>query len=388
MKLLNYIILIALFLAPLPGFAQSVNVLDLSIVPDTEGERVTITLNQPASYRPFLLEDPARLVVDLPPFAWGVPAASLQNYQGNLVRNIRYARFNAQTSRIVFDLSQRVELSDNTTGNGSRPSRELVFHLRGTGEMETAPVSGTSFGQVPLPEGKPSPLASWKKPLIIIDAGHGGKDTGAIGRERTREKDITLQYARELARVLNESGRFEAKLTRDDDRFILLRDRVKIAREQKGDLFLSIHADSAPTIQARGLSVYTLSEEASDKEAAALAVQENKVDVLAGFDLSHEDHDVANILIDLAQRDTTNKSITLAESMVQAMQGKIALLPNTHRFAGFAVLTAPDMPAVLIEIGFLSNPKEEKLIKTTQHRREVVEGIMRGIEKYFAIPRE
>ncbi len=393
MKLLRYIVFVAFILiaqAVCAAPADRIVVADLQLNVENGDEIITIYTNAPVSYRAFTLDNPARFVVDLPPFNWHVSAAKVSHYNGRLIRNIRYARFDRETSRIVFDLNDNIAFTDNNTGRDKTKILRFTLHAEAgnhennkRGSHNSLYSAATGFKAIPIPVVKPDPLQSWKKPLIIIDAGHGGKDSGAIGRKHTKEKDITLLYARELAAALNNSGKFRAKLTRHDDRFILLRERIKIARKLGGDIFLSIHADSAPTIRARGLSIYTLSEEASDEEAAALAARENKVDILAGVDLSHEDKDVANILIDLAQRDTKNKSIMLADSLVSALRGNIKLLPNTHRFAGFAVLKAPDIPSALIEIGFLSNPKEEQLIKTAHYRQKVIKYLIQGIEDYI-----
>ncbi len=222
-----------------------------------------------------------------------------------------------------------------------------------------------------------------QKPLIIIDPGHGGVDPGTTGPNGVNEKDVVLQFAKALKARLLKSGHYRVELTRETDEFIMLRQRVKIARDKKADLFISMHADSAPEAAARGLSVYTLSEKSSDEEAAALAARENKSDVLAGMDLSEERQDVADILISLAQRDTANRSSQLADLLVYSLDGKVRLLSNSHRFAGFAVLKAPDIPSALIELGFLSHPQEEKQLKTASYRQTVVDGIASGVESYF-----
>jgi N-acetylmuramoyl-L-alanine amidase len=347
-------------------------------------DHVHIQLNKEVTYSAFLLDAPSRLVVDLPPFRWQADTKLLANYHGTLVKNIRYARFNDETSRIVFDLTAPVTLNKISAG----PTSEVLLSLTSAGEHSPVTAQPANekgqFSVIPLPITKPEALGRWEKPVIVIDAGHGGKDTGAIGRGGSYEKHIVLEYARDLAEALIDTGEFHARLTRKGDYFILLRDRVKLAREAKADIFLSLHADSAPSIKARGLSVYTLSEEASDKEAAALAERENKAGILEGVDLTHENKDVANILIDLAQRDTKNKSIILADHVVESLDGQITLLPNTHRYAGFAVLTAPDIPSALIEVGFLSHPKEEYIIQKRTYRKKVIEGIVRGLQKYFA----
>jgi len=222
-----------------------------------------------------------------------------------------------------------------------------------------------------------------RKPVVVIDPGHGGVDPGAKGPSGVWEKQITLGYAKALREALLKTGRYNVVLTRDDDRFILLRQRVELARKAGGAVFVSLHADAAPEASLRGLSVYTLSEKASDVEAEALAARENKADVVAGMDLTHESNDVAGILISLAQRESMNKSALLADQLVMHIAGKSPLLRNTHRFAGFAVLKAPDIPSVLVEIGFLTNAKDEKRIQTKSNRDALVQGMVRGIDAYF-----
>jgi N-acetylmuramoyl-L-alanine amidase len=220
-------------------------------------------------------------------------------------------------------------------------------------------------------------------PMVVIDAGHGGVDPGTIGPNNTQEKDVVLEYAKALKAKLLQTKRYRVLLTRSDDEFIMLRKRVEIARKAGASLFISLHADSAEEALARGLSVYTVSEKASDKEAAALAARENKSDIIGGMDLSDERPDVADILISLAQRETKNNSATFADLLVIKLGDKVRLLPNSHRFAGFAVLKAPDIPSVLIEVGFLSHPQEEKELKTKQYRDKVIDGIASGIDMFF-----
>ena len=219
-----------------------------------------------------------------------------------------------------------------------------------------------------------------KKKIIVLDPGHGGKDPGAIGYSGVYEKNITL--AMELKVILEKEG-YKVHLTRSTDIFIPLRDRVKIARKYNADLFMSIHADSAVNRSAKGLSVYTLSETASDKEAAALAERENKADVVAGLNLLEHSKEVSDILINLAQRETMNRSSEFASFMVQEMRKSVKLRDNTHRFAGFAVLKAPDVPSVLLEMGYLSNRTEERLLKQKDYRRKLAVSTSKAVEKYF-----
>ncbi len=220
-------------------------------------------------------------------------------------------------------------------------------------------------------------------PLVMLDPGHGGIDPGCIGTTGIYEKDIALSTAHEFARQLGASGRFRVKLTRGDDEFVPLTERVERARAAGADLFLSIHADALPEEHMRGASVFTLSEQASDKEAAALAARENKADVVGGVDLSHHAPDVSDILFDLARRETNNESIKLARDLVSELGQRVRLLNHTHRSAGFAVLKAPDIPSALVEIGCLSNREEETLLQNPAYQRRLATGLVQSVDDFF-----
>ena len=226
---------------------------------------------------------------------------------------------------------------------------------------------------------RPRPLRA-----IAIDPGHGGIDPGAVGPDGLYEKAITLATAVELARQLDATGRFRAVLTRDRDAFVPLRERVARARAHRVELFLSIHADALPDSTLRGLSVYTLSDQASDREAALLAIRENKENFVGGVKLSREPPVIGSILLDLARRQTNNSSLVLARAVVSELGRMVPLLEKPHRAAGFAVLTAPDVPSVLVELGCLSNPREEHLLQEPRYRRLLVQGLLRAIDDYFA----
>ncbi|MFZ5791606.1 MAG: N-acetylmuramoyl-L-alanine amidase [Pseudomonadota bacterium] len=245
----------------------------------------------------------------------------------------------------------------------------------------SAPAAVALLG-FPPPIKPPAPERA-KVPLVMIDPGHGGADPGTIGTSGLYEKTLTLMMARELKRQLEATRRYRIQLTRDDDVFVPLRDRIAIARAAHADLFISLHADSHDNAAQRGATVYTLSETASDAEAAALAAKENKSDLIAGVDLSNENEVVTSILIDLAQRETKNQSARLAEYVVQEMARNTLLNRNTHRFAGFAVLKAPDVPSVLIELGYLSNAKDEKLLRTSSYRHKLGTALVRALDDYF-----
>ena len=208
-------------------------------------------------------------------------------------------------------------------------------------------------------------------------------DPGATGVSGIYEKYITYSMARELQHQLEKTGHYRVHLTRDRDVFIPLRERTAIARQMNADLFISLHADVVKDSDIRGLSVYTVSQTASDAEAQALADKENKADLIAGIDLSHESTDVTNILIDLAQRETMNRSAGFAGAIVEELGHDTPLLANTHRFAGFAVLKSPDVPAVLIEMGYLSNTIDEKNLRQPEYRAKLAHAISRAVERYF-----
>lgn len=231
--------------------------------------------------------------------------------------------------------------------------------------------------------GSMAPLLD-NRPLIAVDPGHGGTDPGATSVGGVFEKQLTLKIGQALRDELQATGRFRVVMTREDDRFVPLRERVAKARAKGAAVFVSLHADVLSDPDIAGLSVYTLSETASDKEAEALAVKENKADVITGVDLSAQPAEVTRTLIDLAQRETNGLSVSLARSLVRELGAETKLLPQTHRSAGFAVLTAPDIPSVLIELGYLSNRDDEAGLRAPDHQKQLARGIRRALEAYFA----
>lgn len=231
---------------------------------------------------------------------------------------------------------------------------------------------------------KPEPKHRDKKHVVVLDPGHGGADPGTIGISGIYEKHLTLSMARELKKRLERTGRFKVLLTRDRDIFIRLRDRVQMARDAKAELFISIHANSVRNKKIKGSAVYTLSEKASDSEAQELAEKENKADLIAGVDLTYETPEVTSILIDLAQRESMNQSARFAATLVKELRRITKVLRNSHRFAGFAVLKAPDVPSVLFEMGFLSNLSDERALRSRKYRARLAATVVRSAEAYFA----
>jgi N-acetylmuramoyl-L-alanine amidase len=222
-----------------------------------------------------------------------------------------------------------------------------------------------------------------KRQTIVIDAGHGGIDPGCVGRIGTYEKDVVLSTALDLARQLEASKRFKVYMSRTDDSFVPLGERVARARSRNADLFLSIHADALPIANARGASVFTLSEKASDREAAAVAERENKSDMVAGINFGTQDPEVNEILFDLTRRQTNNMSIRLAQRLVTELGHRVKLLKNTHRSASFVVLKAPDIPSALVEIGCLSNRDEERALCQPSYQHAVAAALQRSVNDYF-----
>jgi N-acetylmuramoyl-L-alanine amidase len=220
--------------------------------------------------------------------------------------------------------------------------------------------------------------------VVALDPGHGGIDPGAISPHGFYEKNITLATAHDLAQLLEASGRYRPVLTRWRDVYVPLEDRVARARKAGAEVFLSIHVDALPDSAIHGLAVYTLSEQASDREAAVLASRENKDDFMPGVHLSRQPREIAAILLDLTRRHTNNRSLMLAHAIVEELGHVVPLLEQPHRSAAFVVLMAPDIPSALVELGCLSNPKEERQLTRASYQRRLAEGLMRAIDAYFA----
>lgn len=357
--------------------------------------RVVLDLSDNLQFSLFTLADPYRVVIDLPEMEWEFRDQGVVGGDG-LIGAVRYGLFRPGNSRLVLDLSGPAEVSKAFVlppggGLGWRFVLDLArttpaeflrtagpAHRIGALDWQAQPAPQEAAVRVP-----DDPRTANRKPVIVLDPGHGGVDPGAIGVSGVYEKNITLAAAREFRTLLEATGRYEVHLTRDRDVFLRLRDRITVARRHNADLFVSIHADSIKNPSVRGLAVYTLSEKASDGEAAALAEAENKADIIAGIDLSHESAEVTNILIDLAQRETLNLSSHMAQVVVSELKRDVRLLPRSHRFAGFAVLKAPDVASILVELGYLSNADEERLLRTAEYRGKLGRAFVRAVDHFF-----
>ena len=388
-----FVVVAYLLMSALPAAAAQIS--GLRIGQGIGTVRIVFDADSQFDYKVFLLSEPRRLVVDTQNVEVS-PKIEKECEPNSFVSGTRLGTAGLGGVRVVFDLQKPAVVKKVfMLPPQSKFSWRFVIDLEVASEREFAAKVGNdhAFSNDSYDSNRTSvkTVSSSKaaisqrraKKVIVLDPGHGGVDPGAIGVSGVYEKNITLAMARELKAELDKSGKYTVYLTRSRDVFIPLRDRVKIARRYDADLFLSIHADSAANRKATGLSVYTLSETASDKEAAALAEKENKADIVAGLNFAEHSKEVSDVLLNLAQRETLNRSSELATFMVQEMRKSTHTLDNTHRFAGFAVLKAPDVPSVLMELGYLSNRSEEKLLQQKSYRKKLAASAVRAIDKYF-----
>jgi N-acetylmuramoyl-L-alanine amidase len=380
-------------------------VLSARIGEHSDRTRFVIELSDPVRMRVFTLADPNRVVIDLPEVLWRLQDAARPTGK-NAVKSYRYGPFRPGNSRFVIDLNSPVSVAEPMIlppqdGYGYRVvldlfpttqekfaasagwpadvrAREVAAENLAVATAPTTGLAGTPAPNAPVPGPRPS------KKIIVLDAGHGGIDTGTTGINGTYEKDLVLDVALRLGRVLAKRG-YEVHFTRSTDIYIPLGERVAISRADHADLFISLHADSNPDASVSGASVYTLSERGSDREAAALARKENQSDAIAGVDLTQQDSPVASILIDLAQRDTINRSSRFAVTALGQLGSATDILPREpHRSAAFVVLKAPDVPAVLIELGYQSNAHDAGQMSTSAWRDGVADAIAGAVDRNFA----
>jgi N-acetylmuramoyl-L-alanine amidase len=358
--------------------ANAANIIkDIRTGQQPDGLRLVIDGTNKFDYDAFLLDNPNRLVIDVKDAKIEGKPKILKN---KLVSEIRYGDLNSvKGKRIVFVLKGNVDIKKKfiLEPSNSQKNWRLVIDLSTGGESITSSKATVSNN---------TNRSIMRKKIIVLDPGHGGKDPGAIGRSyKTYEKNITLQMGKELKRQLEAKG-YKVYLTRSTDIFIPLRRRVAIARGYHADLFISIHADSTVNRKAQGFSIYTLSETASDKEAEALAERENKADIIDGMDFSDNSPEINDVLISLSQNDSRNKSSKFATYVVNEVRRNIKLVNNAHKFAGFAVLKAPDVPSVLLEMGYLSNYTEEKQLRQPVYRKKIANHMVKAVDRYFNDP--
>ena len=377
-------------LAPAALAADAIKASEFTMAGDAMKMRVVLQFDREPDPKWFLLRGPHRLVIDLPQTAFVVESKSLK--ARGLVTNVRYGGLNEGTSRLILTAKgpfavDKVDVIANENGQGFRlvadisasSDREFDQALAEQAQTTGSTVSTKKGDRVVKPVTDPG-----KRFVVVVDAGHGGIDGGAEGRNGTIEKTITLAFALELRNKLAKTGKYDVYLTRDTDEFLRLDERVRIARQHEADLFISVHADTINRKGIRGATVYTVSDKASDAEAEATADRENLSDTLAGIEMNEENHEVADILVDLIRRETHTFSVRFARSLVGELSPVIELINNPHRSAGFKVLRAPDVPSVLVELGYLSNAKDEEQLCNPDWRDKAADRIASAIALFAA----
>lgn len=349
---------------------------------------VRIVLDVDSAIEPVLsvLPDPYRLVVDLPAADW--PSDTGQGEGQGLVSRYRYGLFSPTQSRLVLDLKRPAVVKKafllQPSGQFSyRYVIDIVQSDRAAFLKLAKSNKPVEHLAPPVTSSVPEARDNGRRPVVVIDAGHGGHDPGTSSKLGYAEKNIALSAAKELAAQLRATGRYTVILTRETDVFIPLERRPEIARKNKADLFISMHADAIQNPNLTGGTVYTLSERASDAQAAALAAKENKADIIAGVDLNGENEDVFDILLSLAQRETMNYSAGFATMLVEELGAQKLIPRRPHRFAGFVVLKAADVPSVLIEMGYLSNNTDARRLASKQGQRDIARAVTKAVNRYF-----
>ncbi|WP_319531619.1 N-acetylmuramoyl-L-alanine amidase [uncultured Cohaesibacter sp.] len=359
--------------------------------------RFVIDVSAPVGFTVFALDEPYRLVIDLPGMDFAVEHGMGQVERG-LVKNFRFGNFSGSRSRIVLDLAKPVRIVKAQTfpSVDDIPAKillELEAVDRSIFEEETMKEVMRISGDEPVQSDRVAVAASTSvteeevqedpRPLVVLDPGHGGIDAGATSSQGLKESKLVLSFAKALKKRLEKDGHVRVAMTRDTDVFISLSKRVAIARKLNADLFVSIHADTVRQSYVRGATVYTLSDKASDAVAARLAQQENKSDLLAGLEIEQDDDVVADILIDLTRRETSNYSALYSRTLVGALKSSIQLSKTPERSAGFKVLKAPDIPSVLVELGYLSNSKDTSALASEAWQSKAIESISKSMQTFF-----
>jgi N-acetylmuramoyl-L-alanine amidase len=382
---------------------------DARLAGDAKQTRFVLDLDKTVPFRAFALADPYRVVVDVPQINFQLPAGTGTAGRG-LIKAFRYGLVMPGGSRIVFDLTGPAKIANSyvlEAANG-QPSRlvlefaetdptSFIQSLTSESRPELRPAIADAAANAPAspeaksdagPEPKPSdskPEVADSRPLIVIDPGHGGPDNGTQANGQN-EKSLVLAFGLALRDRIEKGGKYRVVMTRTDDTFIPLNDRVKIARSQSAALFVSIHADFLPHREGdvQGATIYTVSDRASDAEAERLAEAENKADAIGGVNLTEEPTDVADILIDLAQRETRTFSNRFARLLAGEMKNATRMYKHPLKSAGFRVLKAPDVPSVLVELGYVSNKADLEHLVSENWRSKTVGSMAQAIDAFFA----
>ncbi|WP_445558067.1 N-acetylmuramoyl-L-alanine amidase [Ochrobactrum sp. A-1] len=384
--LLSVLLLQAVSVSAADRVTAPLSALTFRMAGDDLRTRIVVMFDREPKLSTLLLDNPHRLVVDLPETRFGFDEKSLE--ARGLVSRVRYGLVGKGRSRLILTLSGPFKVADlrvlkNESASGYRlvadivatSDREFAEQLKGREEITSSTDRSEKPAQASSQNGAARPFT------VMIDPGHGGIDSGAESLSGIKEKDLTLAFGQELRDRLAQDKNIKVLMTRDDDTFLRLSERVRIARQHEADLFISIHADTINQHDIRGATVYTISDKASDSVARAMAERENRSDSLAGA-APEEQPEVTDILLDLTRRETHTFSLSFAEKVIHSLQGQVNLINNPHRFAGFQVLRAPDVPSVLIEIGYLSNAEDEKLISNPEWRKKLADRLAIAIKAF------
>lgn len=346
--------------------------------------KLTLTLSKPVEARAFVMERPDRAVIDLPEVNFQLDAETGRRREG-VVQSFRYGLFAPGRSRIVIDLASPATVGRIETTTRARDGAVLMTIPLQRVDRETFRKAAASADPGPAPSHAAAAAPGDPRPLIVVDAGHGGTDPGAIASTGVFEKDIVFGFAQDLAGKLNAAGRYRVQMTRDRDVFVPLGERVRIAREARADLFISIHADSISSApQVRGATIYTGSEKATDSESAKLAERENRADAAAGAEAVEATPDIADILQELTLRETRGFSSSFARSLMGQLAPVMQMSTKPHREARFVVLRSPDVPSVLVELGYLSSKRDLEKLQDPEWRAEVTGSMAKAVDQFFA----
>lgn len=372
-----------------PATAQPADGLNIvtetRVIGDQTRTRFIADLTEAVEIKVFALADPYRIVVDLPEVHFQLePGTGNEGFA--LISAYRFGLISGGQSRIVLDVAEPVEVADHFVipAVQGQPAR-LVIDIVRTTRAEFMAAALDYQRQIPATTVVPLGVnVDDGQQTIVLDPGHGGIDPGATGVNNVLEKDVVLAFTLVLADQLRASGRYEVLLTRGSDSFMSLSDRVEFARRSGADIFMSVHADSFSSSNVRGTAIYTVSERASNQMVAEIAARENQSDILAGMNIHDATNEVADILIDLARRETKNFSVMLARGLIAHMSGATNLSNNPHQEAGFVVLMAPDVPSVLVELGFVSNAQDADILQSADWRSRTAASIVEAIDSFFA----
>jgi N-acetylmuramoyl-L-alanine amidase len=353
----------------------------IEVIAKGKTTRFYADMSSVAEFNAFVMSDPHRVLIDLANVSFDLPEGAGQKSKG-LVRTVRYGEIEAGKSRIVIETDGPVQISEaKFLAKKVRGKSRLVIDLVASSQqaaLASPETTGTIQGPAPI-----APQPSGKK-VIIIDPGHGGIDGGASSPNHVKEKDVVFAFAKTFVESLNATGRYDVRMTRDTDRFMTLSDRVEFTKASGAELFIAIHADTLRGPTGSGTTIYTLSDKASDEEAAALAEKENHVDSIAGIKLSEQVGEVADVLFELARKESKTFANLLSRNIVDKLKGVTPLTGKPIRSASFFVLKVPDVPSVLIELGFLSNPSDEKKLLDEAWRKTVSAAMTAAVDRHFA----